>query len=378
MNAKLSKEDVARLLQDPSVEARADAAAKIATHYDAAENLGAEEKKLAEEIFSIMCKDAEERVRQALASNLKECPYLPHDIAVTLAHDVEAVSVPMLKYSSVLTDADLIEIVRSQGKEKQRAIVGRAIVSRRLSNALIETRDENVLGELVVNEGTDISEAAMHRLIDDFEQSDIVKESLVGRGSVPVEITERLMSIVSEELHQRLLARMDLSSDQIGDLELQSREKATLGLVGGPAAKTDTRRLIVQFYKNGRRTPTIVLRAVCMGDVDFLDASIVTLSRIPLSGARKIIYGDGDDAVLQPLEKAKLPDALRPAFQAAIEVSQETEYDGGDNDQERFRRQMIDRIITNFEDPDRAMCDDNIEYLMAHLAKIDHGIWLGL
>lgn len=285
---------------------------------------------------------------------------------------------PRLKYSSVLTDADLIEIVRSQGKEKQRAIVGRAIVSRRLSNALIETRDENVLGELVVNEGTDISEAAMHRLIDDFEQSDIVKESLVGRGSVPVEITERLMSIVSEELHQRLLARMDLSSDQIGDLELQSREKATLGLVGGPAAKTDTRRLIVQFYKNGRRTPTIVLRAVCMGDVDFLDASIVTLSRIPLLGARKIIYGDGDDAVLQPLEKAKLPDALRPAFQAAIEVSQETEYDGGDNDQERFRRQMIDRIITNFEDPDRAMCDDNIEYLMAHLAKIDHGIWLGL
>lgn len=87
MNAKLSKEDVARLLQDPSVEARADAAAKIATHYDAAENFGAEEKKLAEEIFSIMCKDAEERVRYTLASNLKECPYLPHDIAVTLAHD---------------------------------------------------------------------------------------------------------------------------------------------------------------------------------------------------------------------------------------------------------------------------------------------------
>ena len=73
MNGRLSKEDVAGLLQDPSAEARADAAAKIATHYDAAENFGAEEKKLADKIFSIMCRGAEERVRQALVSNLKEC-----------------------------------------------------------------------------------------------------------------------------------------------------------------------------------------------------------------------------------------------------------------------------------------------------------------
>ena len=98
MTAKLSKNDVERLLSDPSPDARAEAAAKIATHYDAAADFGEQEKKLAEEIFSIMCKDAEERVRMALSANLKEYPFLPHEIALTLANDVETVSKPILAF----------------------------------------------------------------------------------------------------------------------------------------------------------------------------------------------------------------------------------------------------------------------------------------
>ena len=128
MATRLSKSDVERLLSDPSVDARVDAAAKIARHYDAAADFGVQEKKLAEEILSMMCKDAEERVRAALAANLKECPFLPHEIARTLADDVATVSTPILRFSSVLTDADLIEIVQSQGEDKQKAIASRPSV----------------------------------------------------------------------------------------------------------------------------------------------------------------------------------------------------------------------------------------------------------
>ena len=54
MASKLTKSDVERLLSDLSVESRVDAAAQIATHYDAAAGFGEQEKKLAEEIFSLM------------------------------------------------------------------------------------------------------------------------------------------------------------------------------------------------------------------------------------------------------------------------------------------------------------------------------------
>jgi len=376
MMAKLSEADVKRLLNDPSPDARADAAAKIATHYDAAADFADSERKLAEEIFSIMCKDAEVRVREALSSNLKDCPYLPREIASSLANDVDSVSVPILTYSSVLTDEDLIEIVRSQGEEKQKAIASRATVSSDLSDALIDTRNEAVVGTLVANEGAEISGSAMQRVLNDFGHSDAIKSSMVSRAALPLEVTERLMNMVSAQLQQDLITRHDVPTEQVSDLIIQAREKATLSLLHRNNAGEDARRLIVHLYKNGRLSPTIVLRALCMGDMEFFEGAIAVMARIPLTNTRRLIHEGTAEEVKTLLEKADLPTALQPAFFAAIQVAGETELDGGERDQERFQRRMIERIITNFEHPDAAMGDENIEYLLAKLSQIDSGFAL--
>ncbi len=373
MTAKLTEADVRKLLNDPSPESRADAAAKIATYYDASTNFGAHEKKLAEEIFSIMCRDAEVRVREALATHLKECPFLPHDIARRLAEDVSEVSVPILTYSSVLTDEDLIEIIRSQGEEKQKAIASRATVSANVSDALIETRNEAVVGTLVANDGAQITEKSLQRVLDEFGNSELVKSSMVGRSQLPLEVTERLVNMVSEKLQQDLMMRHQLPSEQVSDLILQSREKATLGLLTSGGQRQDSRRLIVHLYQNGRLTPTILLRALCMGDMDFFESGVAVMSRIPLTNTRHMIHGGDRDIMRSLFDKAALPKELQPAFAAAIEVAAETQYDGGERDQERFRRRLIERIITNFEDPDEVIGGENIDYLMARLAQIDSG-----
>jgi len=373
MTDKVSRADVERLLQDPSGEVRADAAAKIATHYGGSADFGEQEKKLAEEIFSLMCRDAEERVRAALSANLKDCEFLPHDIAVTLADDVAAVSKPILQYSSVLTDEDLINIVESTGEEKQKAIASRAVVSENLSDALIDTRNEAVVGTLVANDGAKISTVSMQRVLDEFQESEMIQSSLISRSRLPMEVSERLVSMVSEKLGEELMLRHELPSDQVSDLILQSREKATLGLIGQDHDPADFRRLIVHLYQNDRLTPTIMLRAICMGDMDFFEGSLAVRSRIPLSSTREALMRGDQSQITGLLDKAEMPKSLRPAFLAAIQVEGETEYDGEDGDRERFQRRMIERIITNFENPDEAMGDDNIEYLMAKLARIDSG-----
>ena len=164
----------------------------------------------------------------ALSANLKDCAFLPHDIARTLADDVDSVSNPILAYSSVLDDDDLIEIIQSNGEEKQKVIAARSIVSENVSDALIETQNEAVVGTLVANDGAAISTSSMQRVLDDFASSDLVKSSMVGRSQIPKEVSERLVSMVSEKLQQDLMARHELPSGQISDLIIQSREKATL------------------------------------------------------------------------------------------------------------------------------------------------------
>ena len=73
-------DDVNRLAQDPSASARVGTATKLAQQFNA-EGFGPAEIKLAREIFRVMARDAEVRVREALAINLNSNPQIPRDVA---------------------------------------------------------------------------------------------------------------------------------------------------------------------------------------------------------------------------------------------------------------------------------------------------------
>jgi len=109
----LSHDYVAQLLSEPSPENRAATAENVGEFYADGEPSEAE-KAIAQDIFRAMVRDAEVRVREALAQTLKESPDLPSDVARTLAADVDSVALPVIEYSQVLTDEDLIEILETE------------------------------------------------------------------------------------------------------------------------------------------------------------------------------------------------------------------------------------------------------------------------
>ena len=108
---RLSAEDVRRLSADPSPDARVETAAQVAQLLDLP-GLSDGERTLAEEIVRIFVRDAEMRVRAALAEHLKASPRLPHELALALARDFAAVALPLLEFSVVLRAEDLVALVR--------------------------------------------------------------------------------------------------------------------------------------------------------------------------------------------------------------------------------------------------------------------------
>ena len=94
---------------------------------------------MAEGIIEILAVDVANEVRKALVEHLKHSPLLPRRLAVSLAHDIEAVAVPILRVSEVFTDEDLIALVRAGNESKQSAIAERRSVSEAVSHSLVET-----------------------------------------------------------------------------------------------------------------------------------------------------------------------------------------------------------------------------------------------
>ena len=365
MTEHLTQRDVERLLADPSPQTRAEMAAKVAASLESV-RLTEGERKLAEGIVRVMARDAAERVRQALAENLKSSQSLPRDVALTLARDVEAVALPVLGASSVLTDVDLIELVRTGTAAKQTAIASRPEVSEEVAGALVETAPEQAVAKLVANPGAKIAPESLGRVLDRFGDSPAIQEPLVHRDQLPVTVAERLVALVSDTLRDYLVTHHDLPAGIASDLVLQSRERATVSLFTDGQDSADVERLVEHLRRNGRLTPSLMLRALCMGDVAILEASLSLLGKVPLTNARLLIHDAGRLGLKSLYERAGLPTRLLPAFRVAVDVSHETLLGGEPGDLDRHRRKMIERILTQYED----LSSEDLDYLLNKLGDL--------
>lgn len=360
---QLSVEDVRKLLSDPSTDNRAFTAQKVAAAF-AAGSLGERERVLAEEIFRIMARDVELKVREALSRSIRLSPDLPHDVAVALANDIAAVALPVIEASSVLTDDDLLTIIQSKPAEYQVAVAGRAVVSERISDALVDTRNEDVVARLVANEGARLTEQAMTRVLDDFGHVKRISNPMAERSVLPLTIAERLVTLVSEKIRDHLVTHHDLSPDVAMDLLLDSRERATLNLLGGTADAPDVFELVDQLHANGRLTPTIVMRALCMGDLSFFEVAMAKLAEIPVVNAHQLIHDRGGKGLERLFKRCGLPPQSLPVAKTALQAIDELAL-MTDGDRQTMRQLMIERVLTQFEE---GMDPENLDYFITKIA----------
>ncbi len=360
----LTQADVLKLLEEPSAETRAATAEKVGAYFASGAPSEAE-RVLAEDIFRAMVKDAELRVRKALADTLKASPDLPHDVAVSLANDVDEVALPVIESSVVLSDEDLIEIVEAQGRERQIAVARRKTLSAEVADRLVDRGDEDVVATLVGNEGADLREAALERVIDRFPNSDSVKSPLVHRRKLPLKVAERLVSLVTESLREHLVTHHELSPAMAADLLLESRERATVSLLTPGNQAPDVIALVEQLHKNGRLTPTLIVRALCMGDLTFFEAALAKRAGIPVANAYQLVHDRGELGLERLFEKAGMPASLLRVARIGASIAREMSATGGD-DRELFRKVMIERVLTQL---DEDIDGENFDYLIAKLGQ---------
>lgn len=365
----LTMEDVKQLRTDPSPAVRAGTAAKLAQHFNAIPFAPAE-LVLAEQIFRIMVRDAEVRVREALSANLRANPRLPHDVAVSLARDVDSVALPILSASDVLTADDLLQIIASQGSlNRLEAIAGRKEVDARVSDAIVQNGSETVVAKLLANPGAAIAEPTLHKVVDKFGHSEAVQAPLVHRDALPITIAERLVTRVAEHLRTHLLSHHKVSADIALELILQSRERATVGLAMG-VSEESLKALVSQLQANNRLSGSLVVRAVCMGNLRFFEHALAALAGLPIDNTRLLIHDPGDKGLRTVWAKTRLPDGSYPAVHAALTVIAQTELDGRDLDPERYSRRIIERILTQYESVGIQFDNDDLEYLLAKVTQI--------
>ncbi len=364
LRVNLSEADIRSLVKGDTDEDRALACYRLCRRIDTVD-LSDQERAFSEQILKIVVDGAAERVRRALAVTLKSSNNLPPEIANRLARDIEAVALPILENSPVLTDAELAEILESAEPARQYAIAKRATLSETVTEALCNFGTDGAITVALGNEQAAFGATGLSKAIDRFPSAKEMQEAIVERPVLPLNVAEKLAARLTGELFDRLVEKHAMPPQMAIDLATRTRERAGIDLISQAGLQADMQRFVQQLHLNGRLTPSFVLRALCQGEVRLVEHAFAELSGIAHNKAWLLVHDGGAMGLRAVFDRSGMTPSLYPAFRAAIDVLHETEFDGSIEDRSRFRKRMIERVLTRFQ----SIPQEDLDYL---LEKLDY------
>lgn len=361
----LTDEDIRTLVKGATPDERAAAAHKICRAFETSP-LTDDDRARAQDILRVMARDAADLVRRALAVTLKSSPLVPHDVAMRLAQDIDSIAMPMLEASPAFTDADLAEIVRIGGPVQQAAIAKRPRVSQTLTRAFADHGGEHAVEVVCANDNADFAEQTLQAIVQKFEQSDRVLAAVAYRASLPLSVTEKLVSLVGDVVRDHLLNHHEISAELALEVVVGARERATVDLVDQAGRTADVKNFVLQLHANERLTASLLLRVLAHGHMTFLEWGLSELASVPHHRTWLMIHDAGPLGLKAIYDRAGLPARLYPAFRAGVDTYHSMEFDGGTRDRERFQEKMLQRFLTQPVVPGR----DDVDYLLDKMDKL--------
>jgi uncharacterized protein (DUF2336 family) len=148
-------------------------------------DLTEDDRAAAEGALLMMLDDASPLVRQAMAQVFARSPEAPAAIVQALSLDQPSIALPILEYSPLLIDADLVDIVATGNCEMQCAIARRINLPASVCAAIAEVGTPAAALELVENAHADLAPFSWDRIAERHGHLAAIRESMLVRTGRP-------------------------------------------------------------------------------------------------------------------------------------------------------------------------------------------------
>ncbi|MCV6574718.1 MAG: DUF2336 domain-containing protein [Cohaesibacter sp.] len=352
-------------IETAPVARRAEASSALARAY-LFSDMEPSERNDAETALTLLLDDSSPLVRLALSDALASSPHAPHHVILCLAQDLDSVAEPVLQRSPILLDGDLVDIAAHGSDRVQCAIASRPSVSASLAAALAEVGGKQACLAILANVGAQVTTFSLRRMAERFGQEADMRTTLLSLDGLPVDIRQSLIVQLGGALEQLSLVKNFISSEKRSLLVKDACDKATVDLAFSSYGD-DLEALVEHLCLSGQLTADILIRGLCMGNVDLFVIALKKLTNISEKRIRDCVKDASDGVIATLCHKAGLKAYVVPAVVSALqayhEVSQEMDPMVS---RSRFARLMVDRILGSYGD---LVMDDEMDDLHALLRR---------
>jgi uncharacterized protein (DUF2336 family) len=255
--------------------------------------------------LGVLAQDEVLKIRQALATSLKDHAKAPPKVVGQLARDVEReVSEPILRFCVALSDEDLLEILADHPAAwAVSAIAGRPTVSKPVSAAVINTGDMPAGGVLLKNTGAQISDETLLVIIERARDCPDWHETIAIRKELSLELARKLAGFVNNTV----LGVLEKRSDFDAATRREIAEIVTRRMDYKQNGQETAEAKVARYMQAGKLTPGLITDALAWQDHRFVMLALVALSNIHPIVVEKMLRSGSAKPIVALCWKAKLP-----------------------------------------------------------------------
>lgn len=162
-----------------------------------------------DEVLCQLAELVEVEARTHVAKLLAPLERAPGNVVVKLANDTYDVAAPLLEFSNVLSDDDLIDIVANQSEDHRVAIAGRQSVTQRVGEAIVEHGETSSVSRLVGNANAEMAPEIVKRIVERALNDESIAEKLRGREDIDWNSLRSEISSAGEKVLEMVQSQVD-------------------------------------------------------------------------------------------------------------------------------------------------------------------------
>lgn len=251
--------------------------------------------QLIEGLFVTLVEQAERDIRRRLADRLADAAWAPSALVNMLALDEIEISQPVIAYSPVLTETDLIRVLVEATLDHQVAVARRPGLTGAVVEAILDAGEPAVLTALATNETAEISETAFASMIAHARRVVAMRSPLARHPRLSSELAVKLYAWVGESLKTALSARFRLDPAALDAAIAEATRDAAGGSPGGriEEERDDMDRSLVEKLKDAGQLRTgYLLRALREGRLNLFIHVLAGLGGFETDQLRRAIDSD--------------------------------------------------------------------------------------
>ncbi len=300
--------------QSADADAQAEGASALARAY-LYSDLPAPVRAEAAVAMTALTDDSSVLVRRALAEALCRAHDAPRTLILALAADEPEAAAPVLRYSPVLTDADLVECVRNGDLPAHMALARRPKLGRRAAAALAEAGQVDAVLALIGNLDIELPAELLHGILNRFHDDARLRDALLERGSLPASLRARIAVVAAKDL--AVEAAQWMAPDRAERVAREARDQA-ISAIAASCRAHERAELARALRASGALTPALLLRSLLGGRTDLFAASMAELSGLPAPRVAAFVLEPQGQGFAALARRAGFKDGVLPAFRAAL------------------------------------------------------------